>query len=523
MKYNLVGFSEIDKYAVQSYCALHGVDESLNLGDITKVNKINLPDFDLLVGGSPCQDFSTSGQKEGAIWTCNVCNHKYNPLGVRRIKRGNCPKCHESSIDRTRSSLIVELLDIVAIKRPKLFIYENVKTLMEEGRYLTLYNKFLNELEELGYNTYYKILNAKGFGIPQQRERLFLLCIRKDVDTGLFKFPEEQDIGVRVKDFLEPHSTKKNYLGQDKIDNFVTTLEGRPESTYKDIIQGYHKYPESNKRHQSNTVYWIEGLSPTIATTKQPKFIEVIDGQPLIRNTTPLECWRLMGFSKEDFIKAKEQGMSNQQLYKQAGNSIVVNVLEVLFNELHIALPEVFNDGISVLSTFSGIGAFESALDRIGVNKINEVNFSEKHIENVLEMKETLYSRIKVLEEELAVDKKLLIEVKNRYKDLTGNIIKKNKELTLKKQIMLYYKDNISINLIEQLTGARKEYIYQVASEYNKLVNGVNGIKGKKTKERVQEYLNENLKPSEIAKRMKISRQYVYKIIKSIKEDISNY
>lgn len=368
MKYQLVGFSEIDKYAIKSYCALHNIDESRNLGDITKVDKRNLPDFDLLVGGSPCQDFSSSGYKKGATWTCKDCGYSYNPLEVKREKRGNCPECESKEIEKTRSSLIVELLDILAEKGPKVFIYENVKTLAG-SRYTKLYNKFLEEVNQLGYNTYCKILNSKGFGIPQQRERLFIVSIRKDIDSGLFKFPEEKDLGVRIKDFLEINPSEKNYLSQDKVDNFVTTLKDTPQSTYKDVIQGYHKYPKSNKRHQSNTVYWIEGLSPTVDTkgggNSQPKFIEIIDGQPMIRKTTPLECWRLMGFSDDDFCNVKAVGISNQQLYKQAGNSIVVAVLESIFKELKQVLPDIFKDNMTILSTFSGIGAFEKAIEHI--------------------------------------------------------------------------------------------------------------------------------------------------------------
>lgn len=86
----MVNFCEFDKYAIKSYCAIHGTDETLNLGDITKVDETTIPPFNMICGGSPCQDFSTAGVRKGAVWTCKKCGHQYNPLQVHYKKRDRC-------------------------------------------------------------------------------------------------------------------------------------------------------------------------------------------------------------------------------------------------------------------------------------------------------------------------------------------------------------------------------------------------------------------------------------------------
>lgn len=129
MKYNLSLFCEIDKYAEQSYCAIHGADESQNVGDITKVDETKVSDFNVMFGGSPCTDFSIAGKQEGAMWTCNSCSHSYNPLEAHYTTRNHCPECGSTNITKTRSSLIVEWLRFLREKKPRFAIYENVKNL----------------------------------------------------------------------------------------------------------------------------------------------------------------------------------------------------------------------------------------------------------------------------------------------------------------------------------------------------------------------------------------------------------
>lgn len=129
VNYELVNYCEFDKYAAKAYSLIHNVSEDLNLGDITKINEKEILDFNVMVGGSPCQDFSVAGKQEGAKWTCQECDHEYNPLEAHYTRRDRCPKCKSKNIEKTRSSLLVEWLRILREKKPNLAIYENVKTL----------------------------------------------------------------------------------------------------------------------------------------------------------------------------------------------------------------------------------------------------------------------------------------------------------------------------------------------------------------------------------------------------------
>ena len=184
MKYELINYCENDKFAKKAYSLIHNEPESKNLGDITLVNEKEIADFNWMVGGSPCQDFSVAGKGKGAVWTCKDCkddegnDYQYNPLEVHYTKRDKCPKCNSTNIEKTRSSLVVEWLRILHAKKPNIAIYENVKNLVgKKHRYF--FDLFIQELHEYGYNTYWKVLNAKNYGIPQNRERVYLIIIKK--------------------------------------------------------------------------------------------------------------------------------------------------------------------------------------------------------------------------------------------------------------------------------------------------------------------------------------------------------
>lgn len=492
--WELVNFCEFDKYATKSYCAIHNVDESLNLGDITKVDETKLKPFSMICGGSPCQDFSVAGKQKGSVWTCKDCGHEYNPLTVHWSKRDKCPQCNSSNIEKTRSSLLVEYLRVIRANKPNFGIYENVKNIVGKQFRDTTFKLFEDELHEYGYNTYWKVLNAKNYGIPQNRERVYLIFIRKDLDNGQFKFPEPFDNGIRLKDILEDEIDEKFYLSDEKVQKFlsnfnqselpVTTRNSDTASTIRATYykngernvceniengNGYEGIVESNNvkqignisegnsswsNPQTGRIYSADGISPTLNTcgggqrepkivcglvsSKAEKFEKEIDiantllardykgfgnqamnavikipkdtkadgcyinQSPLftrapleglsrtlkadshpagvydgiqIRKLTPKETWRLMGFSDSDFDTAKNAGISNSQLYKQAGNSIVVDVLYYIYVELYKAMPYLFDD-LKLSSFFSGIGAFEVALDRLyeGINSGNFIN-----------------------------------------------------------------------------------------------------------------------------------------------------
>lgn len=223
ISYELVNFCEFDKYAAQSYCAVHNVDPSLNLGDITEVDETKLNPFNMICGGSPCQDFSVAGKGAGSMWRCKDCGAEYNPLTVHYSKRDCCPECSSTNLDKTRSSLLVEWLRIIRANKPKWGIYENVKNIVGK-RFKQTFDMFIEELHEYGYNTYYQVLNAKDFGIPQNRERVYLIIIQKEYDNGKFKFPLPFDNGIRMKDMLEDEVDESFYVNTPKAKELIDSL-----------------------------------------------------------------------------------------------------------------------------------------------------------------------------------------------------------------------------------------------------------------------------------------------------------
>lgn len=221
--WKLVNFCEFDKFAIKSYCAIHGVDESINLGDITKVDETKLEPFNMICGGSPCQDLSVAGKQAGARWKCRDCGHEYNPLTVHYSHRTCCPQCGSNNLDKTRSSLLVEWLRVVRANKPNWGIYENVKAITSK-KFKDTFQMFLDELREYGYNTYYQVLNAKDYGVPQNRERVFVIFIKKELDNGKFTFPKPFDNGIRLKDILEDEVDEKYYINTLKARELIDDL-----------------------------------------------------------------------------------------------------------------------------------------------------------------------------------------------------------------------------------------------------------------------------------------------------------
>lgn len=494
-----MNFCEFDKYATSSYCAIHNEDGSKNLGDITKVDETKLEPFNMICGGSPCQDFSVAGKQKGSVWTCKDCEHEYNPLTVHWSERDKCPCCGSNNIEKTRSSLLVEYLRVIRANKPNFGMYENVKNIVGK-QFKDTFKMFTDELDEYGYNVYWKVLNAKDYGIPQNRERVYLIFIKKELDNGKFTYPEPFDNGIRLKDILEENVDEKFYISEDKVQRFLTNLnnedallydacqvkrEGKsreyndfcPTLTARDYkdprlvndnvvkqIGTISKCEGNWKNPQVGRIYSTDGCSPTLNTcgggSHEPKIVQLgnvnpsgkgmngnvfdenglaptlttnkgegnkiairqatkkgyiecelggvadlsypesktrrgrvqengqicptitatetgvcrIESPIRIRKLTPKECFRLMGFSDENF-EAAEKMVSNSQLYKQAGNSIVVDVLYYILVELYKAMPYLFDD-LRLSSFFSGIGAFEIALNRLyeGINSGNFTN-----------------------------------------------------------------------------------------------------------------------------------------------------
>lgn len=327
IEHEIVDAVEIDKYAIKSFNAIHNTN--FETQDITKWDKDI--EVDLVMHGSPCQDFSLAGLQAGG---------------------------DEGS--GTRSSLMYETIRIVKKLKPKYVIWENVKNLLSK-KHRHNFDAYLEIMESLGYKNYYQVLNAKDYGIPQNRERVFTISIRNDIDKE-FIFPEKQKLKLRLKDMLEENVDEKYYLSDKMIDFFTHNEEKQKESgngfrfnvsdgnvIAKTITtkagsrmdDNFIKEPkvlgeigekDSNNNRQwklQNRVY-DNNVSIAVTTCFNPYYK---DNNLRIRKLTPRECFRLMGFDDEDFDKASQVN-SNTQLYKQAGNSIVVNVLIAIFNDL---------------------------------------------------------------------------------------------------------------------------------------------------------------------------------------------
>ena len=170
-----------------------------------------------------CQDFSVAGKGEGSKWKCTDCGHEYNPLTVHYLNRHKCPKCGSENLDKTRSSLLVEWLRVIRWNKPKWGIYENVKNIVGK-KFKETFQMFLDELHEYGYSTYFQVLNAKDFGIPQNRERVYLIIILKELDNGKFKFPTPFESSIRVKDILEDEVDEKYYIDTPNAQKLIDDL-----------------------------------------------------------------------------------------------------------------------------------------------------------------------------------------------------------------------------------------------------------------------------------------------------------
>jgi len=369
----LVGYSEFDKYASVALSAIHGVSEELNYGDITKIDETKVPDCDLITYGFPCQDISVAGHQKGIVE------------------------------GETRSGLLYDALRIIKYKMPKYAIAENVKNLVGK-KFKDDFNSLLEELDSYGYNNYWQVLNAKDYGIPQNRERVFIVSIRKDADDGKFEFPKPYDSGLRLKDLLEDEVEEKYYIDNERTNILLNNLkdkemlpgginvskqgkvfDGSTEVASCLLARDYKGlgnqsmtavaepnrlgglYDKDGKRRQAGAVWDKESTEPTLDTMqgghREPLIVAsrgrvgkevaqtlttscnqaTLEHDYKIRKLTPKECWRLMGFTDEDYHKARQAledrfynggDRSNSQMYKMAGNSIVVNVLEGILKNL---------------------------------------------------------------------------------------------------------------------------------------------------------------------------------------------
>lgn len=362
--------SEIDKYAIQAYNQLHG--DTHNWGDITQIDETKLPYYDLITYSSPCQDFSVAGLGKGG-----------------------------DAGSGTRSSLLWECERIIRAVKPKYLLMENVKNLVGK-KHKHNFIRWLRVLEMMGYQNYWQVLNAKDYGVPQNRERVFVVSI---LGCGQYLFPNPIKLEKRLKDVLEPVVDEKYYLSKKMVDYFTNNSKANAEKGNGFIfspsdgngcgkaittraggrmVDNYIQEPvcvasrgrENGQELEVQTepitnaltsvqkdnyllepqvkqignivetdsfggnpergrVYDDKGISPCLSCMQGGGLEPKIYKNYRIRKLTPRECWRLMGVKDEQFDKLHD--ISNSQLYKLAGNSIVVDVLMGIFKNLLIS------------------------------------------------------------------------------------------------------------------------------------------------------------------------------------------
>lgn len=280
---------EFDKYAIKSYNAIHGTN--FKTSDITKIHAkdleiSNTDEFTYLLTYSfPCQDLSLAGKGKG-------------------MEKGS----------GTRSGLLWEVERILneCDELPQILLMENVPQ-VHGKKNMEHFKAWIEVLEKMGYSNYWQDLNAKNFGIPQNRNRCFMVSI---LGNYKYEFPKPFELKLRLKDMLEDEVNEKYYLK----DELLEKVKYRIGDKEYNLLGGMQK----------NQSVKEDGISPTLTSVSAD---EKIITDLRIRKLTPLECYRLMGFDDEDFYKA-EKVNSNTQLYKQAGNSICVSVLEEIFKKL---------------------------------------------------------------------------------------------------------------------------------------------------------------------------------------------
>lgn len=317
-----VGYSEIDKYAIQVYESHFPTHK--NYGNATTINADELPDFDLLVGGFPCQAFSIAGKRRG--------------------------------FEDTRGTLFFDIARILRAKKPKNFVLENVKGLLSHDNGNT-FKTIITTLAELGYCVEWQVLNSKNYGVPQNRERVFII--------GHFGgLPCRQVFPIRENDQL-PHREIESREGRAQT-QLSGTLRGsnvKADGTFIKENLSIQKIKKlNNPIHSNNRVYGIEGISPTLNTAqggnRQPKIVKVsgdldkrrvylgdiastLAANPTsdnsarlfedkkIRRLTPTECERLQGFPDGWTL-----GLSDSQRYKTLGNAVTVNTVQAVIESL---------------------------------------------------------------------------------------------------------------------------------------------------------------------------------------------
>lgn len=275
--------NEWDKHAQQTY---YENFREYPDDDITQVSETSIPDHDILCAGFPCQAFSISGKQKG--------------------------------FEDSRGTLFFDVARIAKHKQPMVVFMENVKNFAthDDGNTIKVVK---NTMEELGYSFFHKVLNAKDYGIPQKRERVYMVCFRNDMDVKKFSFPKGFPLTKHVEDFLLNANEVPDNFYVDRNDVFMNEKQDNVYSS-KPIKLGI-----VNKGGQGERIYSTKGIAITLSAYGGGVFSKtggyLVNGR--LRKLLPRECARIMGFPATYKIVS-----SNNQAYKQFGNSVVIDVLQ---------------------------------------------------------------------------------------------------------------------------------------------------------------------------------------------------
>lgn len=260
-------------------------------GDITKVNENDIPDHDILCAGFPCQAFSISGKRMG--------------------------------FEDSRGTLFFDVARIVKTKRPKIVFMENVKNFAVHDNGKTL-NVVKSTMEELGYNFYFKVLNAVNYGVPQKRERIYMVCFRNDLGIQNFSYPKPIPLNKHLEDMLLKDESLVNSLYIERKDCFLN-------EDFKNFSNKALRIGIVNKGGQGERIYSTKGIAITLSAYGGGVFSKtggyLINGK--LRKLHPRECARIMGYPDSYIIDT-----NFNQAYKQFGNSVVIDVLQYIAIEI---------------------------------------------------------------------------------------------------------------------------------------------------------------------------------------------
>lgn len=358
--YEIVFASEIDKYARKSYSSNFS-DKHL-YEDIKDINEFDIPEHDLLVAGFPCQSFSIAGSRKG--------------------------------FDDIRGTLFFDIIRILKAKRPKVFLLENVKNLTSHDKGNT-FKTMIQNLSNLGYSIDFDVLNSKDSGVPQSRERTFIIGVynyevQKQITLSKNKRVNEAKIWALnneiklfvffntlvqqgepkvLSDIIYKNVDKKYYIKNEKITEFLNEIKIPVVTTKNEIIKLFDLPKEvHNDMERQRRVYSVMGISPTVlARADSTKIYLEENGEKVIRKITPIENFLAQGFSLNFVNRLSEAKISDTQLYKQSGNAVSPPIIRDII--LHIDKFNMLNnteEKFKFIDLFSGLGGFRIAMESLG-------------------------------------------------------------------------------------------------------------------------------------------------------------